>query len=181
MTLREEAGMTRERHTTWLVALAILVAAAVLALRSCDTPNARRIGGLGASSAEQGRGDGTFTVAGDVTQPIAPGIDVPIVLRFTNPYDFDFAASHLVVSVSSVETRVADLSQTCTVDDFAVVQLSPQATVTIPSHDSTTVGSIGGSGAGRPTISLIDRAVNQDGCKDATVRLRYSAQGRRHG
>ena len=170
--------MTRERRTTWLVALATLVITGSFVLRSCDTPNGGRLDGLGASSLEQRRGDETFTVTGDVTQPMSPGIDVPIVLRIANPYDFGLAVSSLVVSVISVDAPAADLSHTCTVDDFVVVQLSPQAAVMIAPHDSTTVDSIDGPGASRPTISLLNRAVNQDGCKGAKVALGYSAQGR---
>ena len=170
--------MTSTRRATLLGAALFLLIATPFALRSCDTPNDQRLRGLGASAVTEDRGDGKFTVAGGVTQPMSPGIDVPIVLRIVNPYDFDLAVTRLVVSVASVEAPAADLSHTCTIDDFVVVQLPPQAAVSIAPHDSTMVDSTNGPGASRPTISLLNRAVNQDGCKGAEVALRYSAEGR---
>ena len=169
--------MTTTQRTTLLGASSILLVATLLSLRSCDVPDARAGAGLGTSDTDNRRR--TFTVTGVVREVMTPGAKVPIDLRVTNPYDFDLAVSHLVVSITSVRARGQDASHPCTVADFAVVQLPAKATTMIAPHVTSAPAALTAARLSPPTISLIERAVNQDGCTNATLRLRYSAQGRR--
>jgi hypothetical protein len=139
------------------VALILLLAAAVYA--------------LGASSSR-----GTFEIHGSTgARLLAPGLAAPLDLRLTNPNLSVMRIDELAVRLERVDAPEADAGHPCTADDFAVVQYSGTDGVELPRSSTHTLSSLGIPVAHWPQIVMANRPVNQDGCKNASLRLSFTA------
>lgn len=174
--MNHTSGITKERRVTWLVALLLVVAAIVIGLLTWGSQERR----LGGSSRSVVGGIGPFVIAGEVSQPMTPGVQVPIHLKVTNPYDVTISVSDMSVSVTKVQGQTSDATLGCSVDDFSVDQLPAGHTITVDKNSSVSLSSRGPDGA-RPTVELRNRAVNQDGCKNVIVELAYTARAKQVG
>jgi hypothetical protein len=93
----------------------------------------------------------------------------------TNPAAVELSVSSLAVSVSAVSAPNADAAHPCSVRDFAAVQFSGAYGFIVPASSTTSLAAIGLEPAQWPAVEMLDRPVNQDGCKGATLTLSYSA------
>jgi hypothetical protein len=110
-----------------------------------------------------------FAITGNASGTLYPGgITRLIPLTLTNPDD-----STLYVTALSASVDATKLPSGCLSGWFSFVQsnVSSTNTVTISQHGSVTLptGSVT-----TPTITLIDKPVNQDACKNATVSLVFT-------
>jgi hypothetical protein len=71
--------------------------------------------------------------------------------------------------VSTVTASISSVSAGCAADDFELTQ------ATTPINEDLAVGPNAFAGAKAPKIRMINKATNQDGCKNATVNLSYAA------
>ncbi|HWI30007.1 MAG TPA: hypothetical protein VNT50_00815 [Microbacterium sp.] len=132
----------------------------------------------------EGSGDGeadhdrTFAVAGDLSEPVGPGILVPLDLSISNPHGETLLISELVVTVRSVDAPNATASLPCTVDDFVVEQLDGAVEPRVEPGDTRTLAQLDIPESDWPRVGMVDADANQDGCKDATLVLSYTATGR---
>jgi hypothetical protein len=146
--------------------------------------------GLGAESVKDTEASGTgradvqvspnsFGISGNASEPISPGVMVPLNLLLTNPHDFGISVADLSVAVTLVSAPNASLSRPCGVADFVVDQTMPDLNVTVAAHTSGTLESFHLEPAIWPHVGMVDRSVNQDGCQGATLTLRFTASGSR--
>jgi hypothetical protein len=162
----------------WVIAAAMAVASFVLGGVVAWTVlhNPFLFGGAGGGLADQPQQ--FFTIDGDLTEPLFPGAGSSLNLSITNPLDTALAVSMLLVEVDAVDAPNATAEHPCTVDDFAVDQLTADDEWIIAADSASTLSELGVSREDWPTVRMLDTEANQDGCKDATLSLSYSAVGR---
>jgi hypothetical protein len=161
----------RTRRTV-LIGLVLLVLLLVW-LFSCHST--QRLGFDGDGRADLG--DTSFTINGDTTEAMSPGLMVGIDLRLTNGHARRMQVSDLAVAVASVSAPRADPLHPCSVADFAVVQPAGDLQASVPAHTTSSFSSLGVAHDRWPQVGMLDRSVNQDGCKGAIVTLSYSGSG----
>ena len=118
-----------------------------------------------------------YSISGTVSTPLYPGADAqPIDLTFSNPNaggipDGDVKVTSLTVAVSSVTGPNVGVLGPCDASDFAVTQFTGGSFFVHPG--TTALSSYFPSSSVWPTIRLINKPSNQDGCKGASVTLSY--------
>ena len=139
-----------------------------------------------ASASETGDGTGgaglvesstSFTIAGSAAQPISPGVMAPLDLSFTNPHDVPMLVTDFSVTVRKVSAPNADDAHPCAVGDFAVTQAATGLKLTVATGATSTLSGLDLPSAQWPQVGMLERSVNQDGCKGASLTLEYSASG----
>jgi hypothetical protein len=118
-----------------------------------------------------------FDIEGDATGPIAPGVQVPIELRFINKHPSAMTISDLQVSLQSLSAPSATAHHPCSVDDYALTQMPDRIEWSVPANTTLSLEQLGVQRQEWPQITMRDRASNQDGCKGATLTLGYTARG----
>jgi hypothetical protein len=115
-------------------------------------------------------------ISGNPVGPLSPGINVPLNLRISNPYNFTIRLLTVDVTVGTSSTnscRVADNFDQPTRRAFT---LSTPAL--IPAHGTAFLTDVRPSQdiwpADWPIVKMNNTAVNQDACKNATFTLSYS-------
>jgi hypothetical protein len=167
--------ITRRKMTVAAGALALLAAVALL-FRGCDTTVTA---GTGTGNADTGGSPQAVLIAGDVVEPISPGVMVPLDLEFTNPHDVDLSITALTVVVHDITAPNSDEAHTCALDDFAVDQAPSDLKITVSAGATNTLSGLGLPSTMWPHMGMHDRPVNQDGCKGASLTLDYTASGTR--
>jgi len=159
-----------------LAALALLIGLLVLPLfESGQSEGAVAAGGTGGAGLKNS--STSFTIEGNATESISPGVMAPLDLKLTNPHDFPMSVTDLSVTVQKVRAPNADISHPCSIGDFAVGQASSKITIKVAAQATSALSSLGLARAAWPEVGMLDRSVNQDGCKGASLTLGYAASG----
>jgi hypothetical protein len=162
----------------WVIAVAMVLGSFVLgaavAWTSLRTPFV--FGGAGGGLADKPRQ--FFTIEGDLVEPMWPGGFVPLDLVVTNPLETDLGVSRLLVEIDEIDAPNATESQPCDVHDFEIVQLTGFDELIVEAGATTTLTDLGVPLEAWPRVHMLDGDHNQDGCKNATFSLAYSAVGR---
>ena len=112
----------------------------------------------------------SFTIRGIGTGPLVIGGSVPIVLAISNPNSRPITIRELSVAVATV--KPSSPGAHCGAGDFAVRQVHPGTRLIVPAGRKVDFGSLDVPEDELPQVTMINRpAVNQDGCKGATVTL----------
>jgi hypothetical protein len=119
-----------------------------------------------------------FTISGSLSG-LAPGLTVPVNLTVTNPNKKTLSVTNLTVTVQSVTRTSYAVShnQPCGTTDYAVTQFTGPYPLTIAGNGSASLSSLGVASSAWSKVTMIDRPMNQDGCKGASVTLAYSGSG----
>jgi hypothetical protein len=180
----EQTAEARRRRKAWLLGLVLilLIALATDAAFLFDTTRgADAPGGTGTGSPGTGAAAGKpYTIGGTAQASLHPGREpVPIDLTFSNPNAGNGGSgadgvrvAHLRVTISSVTGPNVSAESPCTAVDFAVTQFGGDTPVFLP-EGSSSLSSLGFPQSTWPKLTLVDRPVDQDGCKGATVHLSY--------
>lgn len=120
---------------------------------------------------------GSFRIAGDSTRALAPGRTVSLNLLLTNPHTVALTLTGLSVRVSTVSAPNADGGHPCSTRDFAVTQPAAGLTIRLPARASKTMHRLGIATSRWPSVTMLDRQLNQDGCKGASLTLGYAGSG----
>lgn len=115
-----------------------------------------------------------FTIGGSASRLLVPGGAAGIDLRLSNPNGVPLRIERLVVRIDGVRAPQADASHPCTVADFAVAQFSGSYRFMLPGSRARRLSELGFPTEQWPTVSMLDRPVNQDGCERALLMLSYS-------
>lgn len=170
--------MSTVRHRVKVIVIAMILGSFLLgataAWTTLHTPFV--FGGLGGGVAEKPRQ--FFTIDGDLVEPIYPGGSAPLDLIITNPLATDLGVSRLLVEIDAVDAPNSSASHPCDVDDFAVAQMPSDDELVVESGTTTTLTELGVPREEWPRVYMVDAEHNQDGCKNATFSLAYSAVGR---
>ena len=89
----------------------------------------------------------------------------------TNPNSQDLQVTPLNVAVAG--TNHAG----CTAQDFAAVPYTGSYPLVVPGRSSRSLSALGIATAGWPRIAMVDRPVNQDACKNATITFTLTGSG----
>jgi hypothetical protein len=116
----------------------------------------------------------TFKVRGTAAGLLTPGGAASIDLRLTNPNGVPLKIERLVASILRVRAPEASLSHPCTVGDFAVVRFSGAYGFKLPASRTSSLSQLGFPPGQWPAVLMLNRPVNQDGCKRASLTLSYS-------
>ncbi len=121
-----------------------------------------------------------FTIAGSVVG-LSPGVSVPLNLALTNHTKKRISISNLTVTITSVTRTSAAVAsgRPCGTADYSVVQYSGRYPLTLGGLTTATLSGLGVAPAAQPKIRMINTPSNQDGCKGATLALRYTGSGQR--
>jgi hypothetical protein len=117
-----------------------------------------------------------FTISGDVSGLLAPGVSRSLDLTLNNPNKKSLSITNLTVTVQSV-TRATGVSGPCTTADYQVTQYSGPYPLTVAGNGTASLSSLGAASQYWPKVKMLDTATNQDGCKGASLTLAYSGSG----
>jgi len=115
-----------------------------------------------------------FTIAGTVPVDLTPGTGHPLDLILTSSEPFDLSISSLTVVVASVSAPESDPGHACGTDDFSVQQFSGALGFTLPAKSTASLSTLGFAASELPLVSMLNRPVNQDGCKAASFSLAFA-------
>ena len=118
---------------------------------------------------------GKLFAAGEVAEPLAPGVTRPVRLVLTNALDSAVDVIALTVTVLSVAPVDGG---SCTTADFTTTPAALATPLRIPAQTSATLQTLGLAAGAWPSVTMVNRPVSQDGCKGASVALRFDVQGR---
>ena len=119
----------------------------------------------------------SFTISGEVRRLISPGELVPIDLRLDNAGAIDLAIDHFTVAMVGIDAPRADVDHPCSPADFEVRQMSAGVVLRIAGNSAENLSGMDLPEENWPAVSMVNRPVNQDGCKGASLTLRYEASG----
>lgn len=117
----------------------------------------------------------SFSISGDVADPLEPGVPGPIDVTITNPGPSPLALSGLTVTISALTAPQASNALPCTLADFAVQQYSGPYPLLIPASSTRSLEALGLPVPDWPQVTLVDQPHNQDGCQRASLTLLYTA------
>ncbi|MFC5928272.1 hypothetical protein D6T64_17860 [Cryobacterium melibiosiphilum] len=158
-------------HVATYGALALLAVSTVLLL-SADMP-------LYAGDPLHGRpaDEVLLGIAGTTSEPLFPGDVQALNLELSNPHDFAVDVDSLAVTLIEVDAPRATAQLGCSLADFAAVQVRQSLALTVPPATTATLTALGVPRAFLPQLAMLNPNLNQDGCKGATITLRYEATG----
>ncbi len=117
-------------------------------------------------------------VTGVTLGQLRPGTSAQVALTLQNPNKHAVRMMKVRVKIVKIVAPHADDAHTCTTADFAVKQM-PRAILRVPARRTTTLAAMGVPAAVWPRLTMLNRPLNQDGCKDAQLTLRFKARGLR--
>jgi hypothetical protein len=115
-----------------------------------------------------------FTIAGALPNLLTPGAGEPLDLTLTNLETTDLLIASLNVQVAAVSGPQTDPTHSCDSEDFAIEQFSGAPGFTLPASSSADLGELGFVPSEWPTVSMLNRPVNQNGCQGASVSLSFT-------
>jgi hypothetical protein len=119
----------------------------------------------------------SFDLSGSLAVTLRPGKAVPLDISVRNTTGRDLRVVDLTVRIAAVDAPRATTALPCSARDFRVRQASDDRHVDVDAGQRRTLSEAGWPGSVRPTVTMLDSAANQDGCKDAVLELAYAAKG----
>ncbi len=117
-------------------------------------------------------------VTGAAQGQLRPGASAPVALSLRNPNSHRIQMRRVRVKITGIVAPQADAAHPCTKADYAVRQM-PRQTLRLPARRSVDLAALGLPVASWPQLTMLNRPVNQDGCKGAQLTLRFKARGLR--
>jgi hypothetical protein len=120
-----------------------------------------------------------FTISGNLSGLLAPGITLPLNLSLSNPNKKSLSITNLTVTVQSITRTSSSISHglPCTAADYAVTQYGGPYPLTVPGNGNASLSGLGVASSAWPKVAMLNTTTNQDGCKGAVLTLAYSGSG----
>jgi hypothetical protein len=119
-----------------------------------------------------------FTIHGDLSAALRPGIEDPIDVTVSNPNDYPIRVDSVWVSISRVTAGTAGGTTGCGTGDFAVRQSSAAIQLVVPANSRARLSDLNIPRSGWPRLRMVASPIrSQDGCKGARLTLSYAAVG----
>jgi hypothetical protein len=119
-------------------------------------------------------GGQNFTISGNTVSSLYPGGGTSnLDLSLRNPNSVTIYLSSLSVALPSITAPNAHGGLTCPPSDFVLTQYTGGFPIVLP-PGTKTLSQLGFARAQMPSITMVDRPLNQDGCKGATLNFSYS-------
>lgn len=113
-----------------------------------------------------------FTIAGDGSKVLSPGITSPINLSISNTFKRDLTVAGLSVALVSTS------NPSCATSNFVVTQYSGPSSLVVPHMSKRTLAQLGVPRSQWPSVKMINLLhTNQDTCKNVTLNLTYTGSG----
>lgn len=126
-------------------------------------------------SSESSRSDAAVAmvnIRGIATGRLSPGRMTPVRIQLRNKGGTPVYVSRIRIRITTVVAPRATTLRPCTTEDFRIRQVRTDVRIRVGPRRGAWVPR-----ARRPAIGIVNRGVNQDGCKGAVVRLRFTAHG----
>jgi hypothetical protein len=114
-----------------------------------------------------------IVISGNVQAMLGPGVSTPVKLAFSNLNSYAVRLRRVRVTIIALSAPHADALHPCTRADFAVQQM-PRGTLRVR-RGLSDLASLRVPLSRWPYLAMLNRPVNQDGCKGAQLTLRYLA------
>jgi hypothetical protein len=141
-----------------------------------DRPGADNFSGRGSDQTELAN-QSSFVITGSPTDPMTPGVRVPLDLHLQNSTETSMSVTDLKVTVRGVEAPNATERFPCLVEDFFVDQAPDGLDLAVPPKATTSLSELSLPSTEWPRVGLRNTSVNQDGCKSASLTLDFAASG----
>jgi hypothetical protein len=112
-----------------------------------------------------------FQVDAVTVTALAPETSAALEVSVTNPNDVALAIIRLTAVVAAVHAAGA-----CGAENFTLHQFSGAYGFVIAGHSTARLAQLGIRSAQWPQITMVNRDVNQDGCRDAVVTIRFAGE-----
>ena len=116
-------------------------------------------------------------VTGAAQGQLHPGTSAPIALTFQNPNKHKVKMKRVRVKISGVIAPNADAAHPCTAADYAIRQMPRKTVLKVRGKRTTTLATMRLPMESWPWLTMLNRPLNQDGCKGAEIRLKFKARG----
>jgi hypothetical protein len=116
-------------------------------------------------------------ITGAAHGQLRPGTSAPIALTFQNPNKHRVKMNRVRVKISGVIAPNADAAHPCTAADYAIRQMPRKTLLKIRGKRTTALAATKIPMESWPWLTMLNRPLNQDGCKGAEVRLKFKARG----
>lgn len=120
--------------------------------------------------------EGSFSIRGDLGGLLKPDLALPLDLGLTNANSTPLSISNLDVSIAGVSAPQADVTHLCSAADFSIDQFSGAYGLIVPAQTTRTLSELGFAEGQMPQVGMLNRSVNQDGCKGSTVTLAFTGE-----
>ena len=117
-----------------------------------------------------------IALAGDATAALHPGTAVPVDLEITNTRMMPVEVREIRVEITRISAPNATELHPCSLEDYTIAQTRPTIAIAVAALASKRLSASTLPVAEWPQVHMLNRQVNQDGCKGATLTLRYSAR-----
>jgi uncharacterized membrane protein len=114
---------------------------------------------------------GTFAITGSPDRRLAPGVTGAIDVSITNSNSQTMQVTSLTVTLTGTSNPA------CTLDNFRVTQFTGTYPLSVPARSARTLSQLGVPRSAWPALTLLDRPVNQNACKNNSLALQYSGVG----
>lgn len=169
--------IVRKRYVVAAVVCAVALLGAVTVVFGLTRGDGEVPGAFPDGHAEVRLGGRPFRIDGDAAKPLSPGRSATINVRFTNPRNSPLRVTRLRVWVRAVSAPNADEHHPCWRRDFAVRQARPGFAVSVAARATRSLRGLGVPRGSWPQVRMVNRPVNQDGCKGASITLGYRGSG----
>lgn len=117
----------------------------------------------------------SIELGGDATGSLRPGLAVPVDLEITNRHLTPIDVADIRVEIASISAPFADDTHPCTTEDYVITQPRPEIAIAVAALSTQRLSDSTLPLAEWPQVQMLDRPVDQDGCRGAELTLRYSA------
>ena len=77
------------------------------------------------------------------------------------------------MQIVAVQAAAGVAGGSCSAADFAVTQFSGSFDFVLPASATRTLAELGIPTSAWPSVTMLDRPINQDGCKNASLKLGF--------
>ena len=116
-------------------------------------------------------------VTGAAQGQLSPGISVPIALTFQNPNKHRVQMKRVRVKITGISAPNANAAHPCTTADYAVKQMQRKVVLRVRGKRTTNLAAMHIPMDSWPWLTMLNRPLNQDGCKGAQLTLKFKARG----
>lgn len=116
-------------------------------------------------------------VGGDLRISLGPGVTRGVDVKLGNPFDLALDVTSIDLAIDGINAPNATPDLPCDRRDFQVAPMTGEPIRLVAQH-VTSLSEIGIPGNLWPSITMLDRPVNQDGCKGAALTFHYRAEAR---
>lgn len=115
-----------------------------------------------------------FTISGDASALMYPGVTQTVNLVFTNPNNFDLKVLSVTITVQSGTTKVGNPNPGCVGTQNLVVARPFTGPAVVPKNSTKSLSDLHVPTAQWPVVQMPNLPFSQDACQDTTFHMTYT-------